>query len=769
MKLRLYAFVLAAAMFAVIVVVLLWRGLGNTPGERAPSLIGVSFDHPSEIDPGLLDRVREGCAAVPVQGVALVQFELWLVDARSEEKCRAQLAHLRGIEIVPDNLRRLYADWRDVEVPRSEGGTKQQKVRWGHVSLPSAAVRFASLTGRSLAAAWEQRATVTALQSLPDSTMLELVLPGGTTYPVIVDRIQLLSSESFSVAFHGARPYESGTVIVSQGRYGGSWRVGLTGFSLYQLTDGTYVVKSITSPAGSAAPAGTRLSPPSPESSDQRNAKAASSAVTTTSAGAGASIDSWSRCTMTQDGVKGGTATHVVKILVGYTVDVDDSSIDQKLESSLSWDGSVEVLNAQSSADLGPSVHQGVNVRVCYIPHARPVEIHLSALRRAYNASDPRASSELLEERNAASSGFAERLLNDPTFGGTPLRDFFGPIRSAAGADFALLLVGGESLGNLDGFAAAIGADDTHAAALVQLGKEHEGFGALHEVGHLLGARHERSRMEILRCLNAPASSALLREDECVLDRAEEKHSGRDYALQRPNRAYVSASFSTIMASLSLHRTAFWSSQSRQDNLVRTLSSDGEDNRAVIEGRAAQIKPEKPSQPIQDPVHPDAPGSAKGPTLVEKCEATHSCAPSRPRDLGQFFYFPSDVWDLEGGSAADVKQEVQTFGTWLATENVKVVYLDGYADTVDTEQYNQHLSELRAASVATVLREQNPGLLTLCKGNGYHSADRPTAMNVSEPRNRRVVVRWDELCTASGRILCREQFVTCPGVSLEKR
>lgn len=76
-----------------------------------------------------------------------------------------------------------------------------------------------------------------------------------------------------------------------------------------------------------------------------------------------------------------------------------------------------------------------------------------------------------------------------------------------------------------------------------------------------------------------------------------------------------------------------------------------------------------------------------------------------------------------------------------AHANIKVE-VDGYTDTTGTPEYNIQLSRARAEAVADVLAHNgfDPGLI-VTHGFGETNLAVPTADQVNEPRNRRVVVR----------------------------
>lgn len=70
------------------------------------------------------------------------------------------------------------------------------------------------------------------------------------------------------------------------------------------------------------------------------------------------------------------------------------------------------------------------------------------------------------------------------------------------------------------------------------------------------------------------------------------------------------------------------------------------------------------------------------------------------------------------------------------------IVVDGYTDTTGTREYNEELSQARAQAVASILVRHgvNPRRI-IAHGLGERDLAVPTGDNVSEPRNRRVVIR----------------------------
>lgn len=70
------------------------------------------------------------------------------------------------------------------------------------------------------------------------------------------------------------------------------------------------------------------------------------------------------------------------------------------------------------------------------------------------------------------------------------------------------------------------------------------------------------------------------------------------------------------------------------------------------------------------------------------------------------------------------------------------IEVDGYTDTTGTHEYNEQLSQARADAVASVLvRHGVNSRRIVTRGLGETQLAVPTGNNVSEPRNRRVVIR----------------------------
>jgi outer membrane protein OmpA-like peptidoglycan-associated protein len=70
------------------------------------------------------------------------------------------------------------------------------------------------------------------------------------------------------------------------------------------------------------------------------------------------------------------------------------------------------------------------------------------------------------------------------------------------------------------------------------------------------------------------------------------------------------------------------------------------------------------------------------------------------------------------------------------------IEVDGYTDTTGTHEYNERLSQARADALAfrLVRHGVNRGRI-VTHGLGETQLAMPTGNNVSEPRNRRVVIR----------------------------
>jgi outer membrane protein OmpA-like peptidoglycan-associated protein len=736
-------------------------------------ILGVSIVDQGKFPLDLQNRISEICHASIIDAAALSNLQLWKIKPENDATCRNALGTASpGVTVATDNLLLLYGNWRGFENSDGIPNAKREATAIGEVQFASPSLRFASITGRSLSAVWDETRAPVNLPPLPDSTQLYIPLPGGSSYSVVVDNVRVESLSRYTIHFHGNRPLESGYLTSADGRYAGSWRIDGWGFSVNQLTDGAYVLE------------GTSLDLPNARGDTSANAGLREAKMPNRGGQSVPSADIPSPA----EGARVRTADHVgssyrpctnpgrtlvsdetpeVWVLVGYAFDPDNpNSIHARDGREISWDGDVNALIEQSAAEIGPSVNQGVNLRICYLSHAERVPVHLSKLRKQHDATDNRSVSNLVTERGLASAAFASDLLHNPERSEQSLTDFFGQSRVKSGADFALLIIGGDELGDLDGFASGVRADSDSAGAMVQRLRAVPARAAFHELGHLLGARHERESYQIVGCLRAAANTTFVPDDECRLDIADRATYGYPEVYNRPNRAFVRGSFATLMSSGSQNRTPYWSSPDPDANRSRKLSNDYEDNARVIVSFASQLAhpiPSVASAPVKLP--PSQPQSAGGYSIsvTENCELSDTCRAVRPTGLVQFFYFPSDVWSLENPDKDSkvLAKAVESFASWMSRQNVQTLFIDGYADTVDSYSYNLALSINRAEAVAAALRRQKPGILTMCKGHSFFGADEPTAMGISEARNRRVEVRLDELCSFDNPIICQKQYRAC--------
>ena len=100
--------------------------------------------------------------------------------------------------------------------------------------------------------------------------------------------------------------------------------------------------------------------------------------------------------------------------------------------------------------------------------------------------------------------------------------------------------------------------------------------------------------------------------------------------------------------------------------------------------------------------------------------------------------FPNDSADLSP-RAYDIVARVADDALSASRRPIEV---DGYTDTTGTHEHNQQLSQARADAVAQVLvRHGVDRKRILTRGLGETDLAIPTGNNVSEHRNRRVVIR----------------------------
>lgn len=115
--------------------------------------------------------------------------------------------------------------------------------------------------------------------------------------------------------------------------------------------------------------------------------------------------------------------------------------------------------------------------------------------------------------------------------------------------------------------------------------------------------------------------------------------------------------------------------------------------------------------------------------------AAPAAAPPPMREFVVYFDFDKatltpEAHSIIGQAAASAKQAPMTH-----------IAVTGHTDTVGTDQHNQGLSERRAAAVQQALVAQGvPADQIATSGVGKTQLAVPTADNVNEPRNRRVVI-----------------------------
>jgi len=115
--------------------------------------------------------------------------------------------------------------------------------------------------------------------------------------------------------------------------------------------------------------------------------------------------------------------------------------------------------------------------------------------------------------------------------------------------------------------------------------------------------------------------------------------------------------------------------------------------------------------------------------------ATPAAAPAPARTFLVFFDFNrSDLTDRARGIIAEAATNSQRTGTTR-------IEVSGHADTVGTPQYNQALSQRRAAAVAAELERRGVARSAMTiQGFGFTRPLVPTGPNVREPQNRRVEI-----------------------------
>ena len=142
--------------------------------------------------------------------------------------------------------------------------------------------------------------------------------------------------------------------------------------------------------------------------------------------------------------------------------------------------------------------------------------------------------------------------------------------------------------------------------------------------------------------------------------------------------------------------------------------------------RFPEPPPPPRAQPAAAPPPPPPPAAAPPPPAP---------APAVPKTYLVFFDF--DKSDITPEAARIIKQAADD----AKRGNVRLIVATGHADRSGSTQYNQRLSERRAAAVkATLVREGIAEGTIQTAGRGENENLVPTADGVREPRNRRVEI-----------------------------
>lgn len=134
--------------------------------------------------------------------------------------------------------------------------------------------------------------------------------------------------------------------------------------------------------------------------------------------------------------------------------------------------------------------------------------------------------------------------------------------------------------------------------------------------------------------------------------------------------------------------------------------------------------------PHRPPVQPAAAAAVAAPPA-------QPAPPPPPQPRNYVVYF-----DLNRATLTPTAREVvRQAATNAQRDRVTRITVTGYTDTTGSARYNQNLSERRAAAVqAELVANGVPADQIVTAGQGENDLAVPTANNVNEPRNRRVVI-----------------------------
>lgn len=134
-------------------------------------------------------------------------------------------------------------------------------------------------------------------------------------------------------------------------------------------------------------------------------------------------------------------------------------------------------------------------------------------------------------------------------------------------------------------------------------------------------------------------------------------------------------------------------------------------------------------------LHPDTVRETSMPLVEAPPPQPIAAAPPAPRQFLVFFGFNKSNLTAEAqGVVANAAAAAKQYGS----ASISVV---GHADTVGSNQYNQHLSETRASVVRNALIDQGIDTTKItASGHGETELLVQTADNVKEPQNRRASI-----------------------------
>jgi len=729
---------IAVACFAVgiiVAVLFLCRHKKEVEVVYAPIniTIGILVLHPSPQVFVLLADARHQCAALLMGERVWSNFELWQFQWTAESACRESLRRLGDDILVSSNLSELFEKPVDGWLVAARSASGADALASAKVQMVDPQWRFAELTGKSMNAAWEEIPRPRSLPVVPAAAELAVWTVDQRQLRITVDNVELLGPGSFRMYFHGSQPLDNGVVSVRDGVYVGDWRIDDHTYSLTATTDRSQVVSTAV-PAGHTA---QRYPTYDAGGTSETRGDASLSASEKTA------VEAFRSCILDQKSKPTTVAAYRVLIAI------DSDAIREKV------DGNTLVFHLAESVAHGLSgVHRAVELEF-----VGPLVLSQSIAGLRTKLQSAGELSEKSDDPWLLDKDFSERLLQHPETVDPDLARELAEGRKAQGADAIVIVGGSEMLQGLDGYS-IVRADPGTAMAIVVGKNATIKYTTLHEIGHLLGARHERECSAIKSCFaKAPPPQQCGSDTECGLctqDRLDAIALGSGQSCLA-NRAFTDKRMATLMDASTPHRRiSYFSSAAGQGPDEERLSDESlQDNELTVSRVATCVR--VASGPLSKPVSRTLPSPPQSnPPPKNRCEEDHSCRLEFPRLMVETVYFDFDVWEVE--RMAGMGEQLAQFSRWAKRNHIHRFFIDGYADRVGSSRANEFVSWSRAANVARDFHEQ--GFETLCAGHSFEEPDLPSG-GTKARRNRSVEIRWEESCNGPDGAVCAGQYHQC--------